>query len=105
MFSTEYFLHILTALQTYGIQHISKEQYEKTAYEYDKPGGCREKLAACQKLAEAEDPDWRGNVPSVIKCFDDIHKVDCASMDTFEQTLTVSFPPDSSPLSKCCIWI
>ncbi|KFY93110.1 hypothetical protein V498_04554 [Pseudogymnoascus sp. VKM F-4517 (FW-2822)] len=72
---------------TYGIQHISKEQYEKAAYEYDRPGGCREKLAACQKLAEAEDPDWRGNVPSVIKCFDDIHNEACASMDGLESTL------------------
>lgn len=90
-------------LQTYGIQHISKEQYEKTVDEYERPGGCREKLAACQKLAEAEDPDWRGNVPSVIKCFDDIHKVDCASMDTFEKTLTVRSPPTSSP--PPFIWI
>ncbi|KFY09286.1 hypothetical protein V491_08278 [Pseudogymnoascus sp. VKM F-3775] len=73
---------------TYGIQHISKEQYERSIYEYERPGGCREKLAACQKLAEAEDPDWRGNVPSVIKCFDGIYKVDCASMETVESMLT-----------------
>lgn len=89
-------------IQTYGIQHISKEQYEKTAYEYDRPGGCREKLAACQKLAEAEDPDWRGNVPSVIKCFDDIHNEGCASMDGLESTLAVRTTPIFSPLPKCC---
>ncbi|KAL5351072.1 hypothetical protein ACLOAV_004647 [Pseudogymnoascus australis] len=73
---------------TYGIQHISKEQYEKTVYEYDRPGGCREKLAACQKLAKAEDPDWRGNVPSVIKCFDDIQKGECASMEGVGESIT-----------------
>lgn len=90
-------------LQTYGIQHISKEQYERSIYEYERPGGCREKLAACQKLAEAEDPDWRGNVPSVIKCFDSIYKVDCASMETVESMLTVRLPSTLFPFPKLCI--
>lgn len=82
-------------LQTYGIQHISKEKYEQWVYEYERPGGCREKMAACQKLAEAEDPNWGGNVPSVIKCFDDIEKVDCASI-AIESILAVCLPLLSS---------
>jgi hypothetical protein len=33
------------------------------------PGGCRDRLLECQKQAKEDDPNWQGDVPSVIKCF------------------------------------
>ena len=37
-----------------------------------KAGGCKERTIKCQKLAEKDDPDWRGNVPSVVDIFKSI---------------------------------
>lgn len=50
---------------------MTKDEYENTTDRWYKPGGCREKLIKCQTQAKEEDPDWQGNVPSVIKCFKD----------------------------------
>ena len=54
-----------------------------------KPGGCKERTIECQKLAEKDDPDWRGNVPSVVKCFEDVAK-DCMSIEDIFKSITVS---------------
>lgn len=36
---------------------------------WSKPGGCKDRLTICQKNAQKEDPDWRGNIDKVNKCF------------------------------------
>jgi len=58
---------------TYGIELISKDAYEKAMGQWYRPSGCKEQLIKCQKQARESDPDWRGNVPSVVKCFKDLN--------------------------------
>ena len=54
---------------------MSEEEYENRTDQWYGSGGCRERLLKCQNQAREEDPDWRGNVPSVIKCFKEFDKL------------------------------
>lgn len=67
-------------IQTYGIELISKDGYEKAMDQWHKSGGCTEQLIQCQKQARENDPDWQGNIPSVVKCFKDLKGV-CPTLD------------------------
>ncbi|KAH9203642.1 putative lysosomal protective protein precursor [Leptodontidium sp. 2 PMI_412] len=67
---------------TYGIELITEAEYENFMYQWSKPGGCKEKLLKCQKQAEEEDPNWQGDIPSVIECFQDLQK-SCPRMEEF----------------------
>jgi hypothetical protein len=53
-----------------------------------KPGGCKERMMVCQKKAREEDPDWRGNLPSVMKCFEDLYDM-CVSIADAESGINV----------------
>jgi hypothetical protein len=77
-------------IQTYGIQLVTKEEYENRTDEWYKSGGCRERLLKCQNQAKEEDPDWRGNVPSVIKCFKEFDSL-CNVIETM-----VNYPKDKN---------
>ena len=57
-----------------------------------RPGGCKEKMRACQKIAEEEDPNWKGNVPSVTECFDAL-KGRCISIMDAADGIKVSSQP------------
>ena len=59
---------------------MTKDEYYNFTDGWFKPGGCRDQLLKCQKQAKEEDPDWRGNVPSVIKCFRDFGS-SCVTID------------------------
>lgn len=54
-----------------------------------KSGGCKEKWVHCQVLAEDEDPDWTGNVPSVIDCFQSLEGT-CSGIMEAATNITVS---------------
>ena len=52
---------------TYGIQVINDTTYEKQIYEFEKPGGLREAIEKCQKMAREADPDDKGDMDEVNK--------------------------------------
>ncbi|KAH7420101.1 serine carboxypeptidase [Cadophora sp. MPI-SDFR-AT-0126] len=64
---------------TYGIELVNKTTHDEGMDAWFKPGGCKERWVRCQKIADEDDPDWRGNVPSVVECFDEAAK-DCSSI-------------------------
>ena len=52
---------------TYGIQAINESIYEQAVHEWEREGGRKDKIIACQKVAQQLDPDDRGNVEEVNK--------------------------------------
>ncbi|KAB8230790.1 Alpha/Beta hydrolase protein [Aspergillus alliaceus] len=55
---------------TYGVQAITKEQYEDAKWNLTKPGGCMDMARQCQNLERKLDPDNFGNNAEVnALCF------------------------------------
>lgn len=55
---------------TFGIRAIEESQFDAAVEAYNKPGGCKEQIGTCLKLAEEKDPDMYGNVTEVNQhCF------------------------------------
>lgn len=50
---------------TYGIQFITKEDYEHAMDSYYKPGGCKDAYTKCHTLEQQLDPEDYGNVEEV----------------------------------------
>jgi hypothetical protein len=46
---------------TYGIEAISKHEYEKSTTAFRKPGGCLDRSFECRRLARELDPENRGD--------------------------------------------
>ncbi|KAF4589883.1 Peptidase S10, serine carboxypeptidase [Ophiocordyceps camponoti-floridani] len=73
---------------TYGIQHISKEQRDLSADIFDSLAGCRDKLRQCKELGLTLDPLFTGNNSFVNKVCHGAAGL-CSFMDKayFEQTV------------------
>ena len=50
---------------TYGIQAINQSVYEAQTYEYTRPGGCKDQILYCRKLAAESDPNDDGAIEKV----------------------------------------
>jgi hypothetical protein len=76
-------------MQTYGLEIFNTSEYESYMYLWSKPGGCSDQVGACQKNATEQDPNWQGDIPSVIECF---KKMDaCEKMADMIEHMNVRF--------------
>ena len=76
-------------MQTYGVELITKEQYEEAMDQWGRSGGCKERLDKCQQQARREDPDWKGTSPSAVNCFKEL-ETDCITMEKAVNSVNVS---------------
>ncbi|KAL4919475.1 Alpha/Beta hydrolase protein [Aspergillus aurantiobrunneus] len=50
---------------TYGIEAINKTTYEQAMLAWSKPGGCKDQITTCRRLASEGDPQMYGNNEAV----------------------------------------
>lgn len=56
---------------TYGIQAINQTVYEQSVNDFNKPGGCKDRILKCHALADEGDPNFIGNNATVnVACMD-----------------------------------